>query len=128
MKIRLLAALAAIPLAFACTAGAEKAAPAAAEKKAAVGTPAADGTVEVHATAEGFTPARIEAKAGQKLKLVFVRDVEKTCMTGVVFPSLGIEKDLPLGQKVEVEVTAPETGTVGFQCPMGMGKSAIVVL
>lgn len=93
-----------------------------------VGRPGPDGTVQIRATAEGFEPSLIEVKADQPVKLVFTRTVEKTCMTGVVFPELGIEKDLPLNQPVTVDLTPKAGGTVRFQCPMGMGKSTVVTL
>jgi plastocyanin domain-containing protein len=90
--------------------------------------PAPDGTVQIHATAEGFEPARVEVPAGKPVKLVFTRVAEKTCMTGVVFPELGIEKDLPLNTPVTVELTPKAGGNVTFQCPMAMGKGAVVTL
>ncbi|WP_373045754.1 cupredoxin domain-containing protein [Vulgatibacter sp.] len=134
MQIRFLAALAALPLAIACSEGgghadhAEKKAAPAAEAKPAVARPAADGTIEVHATRDGFEPSKIEVEGGKPVNLVFVREIEKTCMTGVVFPDLKIEKDLPVGEKVTVTVTPEAGGTIHFQCPMGMGKSTVVGL
>lgn len=119
--------LAAVLLLAACTSSTpatspgEPAAPSAAR-------PGPDGAVQIRATAEGFEPSRIEVKADQPVKLVFTRTVERTCMTGVVFPDLGIEKDLPLNQPVTVELTPKAGGTVHFQCPMGMGKSTVVTL
>lgn len=143
MKLRFLAVLA-LPLAVACSKGethanhAEEAKaaqgqpqaaaakdPAAAEKPAAA-KPGPDGKVQITATQDAFEPSRVEAEAGKPLTLVFNRTVEKTCMNKVVFPDLGIEKELPVGQPVEVTVTPEAGGTIRFQCPMGMGKSAIV--
>lgn len=97
-------------------------------KEAPVGKPDAEGKVQIRATADDFIPSRIEVKGGEKVTLVFLREVEKSCMSKVVFPSLDIEKALPVGEKVEIEITAPESGSIAFQCPMAMGKSAIVVL
>src|SRR4051812_18944431 len=102
--------------------------PAAAHAGPSAATPAADGTVQIHATEEGFEPSRIEVKAGQPVKLVFTRVAEKTCMDGVVFPDLHLEKDLPLNVPVTVEVTPQAGGTIRFQCPMAMGKGAVVTL
>jgi plastocyanin domain-containing protein len=98
----------------------------AAAKTAEVGRPDAAGVVRVEATRDGFHPSRIEAKAGQPLKLIFTRTEVKTCMSEAVFPDLGIRKELPVNQPVEITVT-PEAGKeIVFQCPMGMGKSVIV--
>lgn len=96
--------------------------------KDAIGKADAEGRIRVAATEEGFEPSKIEAKAGVPLKLVFRRDTDHTCMTGVVFPELAIEKDLPLHTDVEIEVTPKQGGTIAFQCPMGMGKSSIVTV
>ncbi len=103
-------------------------APKADAPKAALGKPGADGKVRIAATESGFEPAKIEAKAGVPLKLVFRRETDHTCMTGVDFPELGIKKDLPLHTDVEIEVTPKQGGTIAFQCPMGMGKSSIVTV
>lgn len=105
----------------------QKAAAANKQEIRAVPAPArpVDGRIEVQATADGFSPSRIEAEGGKPLKLVFTRDVERTCMTAVVFPTLDIEEELPLGTAVEIEVTPEAGGTIPFQCPMGHGKSSI---
>jgi len=128
MRPRTILALAAIPLAFACTEStAQKPAPAA-EAKQAAARPGPDGSVEIRATKTSFEPSRIEVEGGKPVKLVFLREVEKTCMHTVVFPDLGIEKELPVGERVAVEVTPEAGGTIRFQCPMGMGKSLVVGL
>lgn len=133
MKLRLLACLVIAPALLACSSG-DKAADhgkheaAQAKAEPVVGRPGPDGKVLIRATKEGFEPSRIEVEGGKPITLVFVREIEKTCMTGVVFPDLGIEKDLPVGEKVEITVTPEAGGTIRFQCPMGMGKSTIVGL
>jgi len=86
------------------------------------------GQIEIRANAKGFAPSRIWVEEGKPVKLLFVREVEKTCMDGVVFPDLGIEKKLEVGQPVEVEFTPEKEGTITFHCPMGHGKSSVVVL
>lgn len=86
------------------------------------------GQIEVRADAKGFSPNRIWVEKGKPVKLLFTRVVEKTCMDGVVFPSLGIKKDLEVGEPVEVEFTPEESGEIAFHCPMGHGKSSVVVL
>ena len=93
-----------------------------------VGRPDAEGKVHIQATADDFVPSRIEVEADKPVTLVFHREVEKTCMNRVVFPELGIEEDIPLNTPVEIEITPKAGGTIAFQCPMGMGKSAVVTL
>lgn len=136
MSIRTLPLLAALALA-ACSSN-DKPAPAEAaqtgavvEKKdaekaaAPVGRPDESGQVLIRATADDFIPSRVEVKGGEKVTLVFLREVERSCMSKVVFPTLDIEKDLPLGETVEIEVTPEAGGTIPFECPMGHGKSSI---
>lgn len=120
-------------LLLACSTGAkapEKEAPA--EKaQAAKPTPTptdAEGRIAIEANAKGFSPARIVVEEGKPVKLLFTRTVEKTCMDGVVFPSLDIEEKLEVGVPVEVEFTPEAAGEIAFQCPMGHGKSTVVVL
>ncbi|MBF5045307.1 cupredoxin domain-containing protein [Aggregicoccus sp. 17bor-14] len=97
----------------------------------AASTPAAaplpDGAVRVEVGAEGYSPARIPVKAGQSVKLAFHRKDAENCGDKVVFPALKLERDLPVGQTVLVEVLAPKSGELAFTCGMEMFKGALVV-
>jgi plastocyanin domain-containing protein len=131
MNVRLLGALAALPLAIACSKGepaASKTTPAE-QAQPAIGRPDAEGKVHIQATADAFIPSRVEVKGGESFTLVFLREVERSCMNKVVFPGLDIEKELPVGEPVEIRLVAPKDGTtIAFQCPMAMGKSLVVPL
>ena len=83
--------------------------------------------IAVTADERGFTPAAVQTQRGQKLTLRFTRTTDSTCADKVVFPEAGIEKDLPLKQPVDVEVPTNKAGTLGFQCGMGMFKSAVLI-
>ncbi len=85
------------------------------------------GAVLVNITMVGFDPATIEAKAGQPLKLAFFRPNAANCAREVVFPDLGIRKELPPGQTVVVDVTPAKSGTLGFECGMKMLKGQLIV-
>jgi plastocyanin domain-containing protein len=78
-------------------------------------------------TAEGFVPAEVKVKAGQPVKLVITRQVERTCATDIVIKDFGIQKALPLHQAVEVDFTPQKTGKVRYACAMDMIAGVIVV-
>ncbi len=85
------------------------------------------GAVLVNVSAAGFEPADIPAKAGQTLKLAFFRADAQNCAREVVFPDLGIQKNLPPGQTVEVDVTPRKTGFLAFSCGMKMLHGELLV-
>jgi hypothetical protein len=85
------------------------------------------GAVLVNVSSAGFEPAHIPAKAGQALKLAFFRADAQNCAREVVFPDLGIQKDLPPGQTVVVEVTPRKTGSLAFSCGMKMIHGELLV-
>jgi hypothetical protein len=85
------------------------------------------GSVLVNVSMVGFDPASIEAKAGEPLKLAFFRPNAQNCAKEVVFPDLGITKELPPGQTTVVDITPPKSGTFGFACGMDMLKGKLIV-
>ena len=91
------------------------------------GPHAPPGSVLVNVSMIGFDPALIEAKAGQPLKLAFFRPNAANCAREVVFPGLGIRKELPPGQTVVVDITPPKSGPLGFECGMKMLKGQLIV-
>jgi len=91
------------------------------------GTVGADGVrrVAVDAGKEGYRPDRIAGKPGEKLVLVFTRTYDAACIAQLKTPD-GKLVDLPKGTPVEVPVTVPATGEVGFACGMDMFHGAVV--
>lgn len=85
------------------------------------------GDVPIRVDENGFTPSSVNAEKGKPLALVFTRTSDKTCATAVSFPELKLEKQLPKGTPVRVELPAAEARTYTFQCGMGMYKSKVVV-
>jgi plastocyanin domain-containing protein len=81
--------------------------------------------IEIEANAEGYTPGRIPGKPGEKLVLVFTRTIDAQCIAQLKTPD-GKLVDLPKGQPVEVAVTVPQTGEVGFACGMDMFHGVVV--
>lgn len=86
-----------------------------------------NGVIKINVDSKGFSPAAIELKKGEKVKLLFNRTDEKNCANEVVFESLNIKKELPVGQETAVEITPSETGEIAFACGMNMYKGKIVV-
>jgi hypothetical protein len=82
-------------------------------------------TPHIEVGEHGFQPTRIVV--GTDHRLVFRRTSDATCATAVVFPSLGLERALPLGTDVAIDLPPSARGELGFQCGMGMYKSKVVV-
>jgi len=82
---------------------------------------------KVTAHENGYSPTAITIAKGQPASIEFVRTTDKTCAREVVFPELGIKKDLPLDTPVVVTLPAGESKTYTFQCGMAMFKGSVVV-
>ena len=93
----------------------------------ATGTVSADGVrrISVEAGTKGYVPDRIGARPGEKLVLVFTRTVDSTCIAQLKTPD-GKLVDLPKGTPVEVAITVPQSGEVGFACGMDMFHGVVV--
>ncbi len=101
------------------------------EQQAVHEPPAADaplpaGAIRVEVGAEGFSPARVPVKAGTSVQLAFRRTEDAGCGDRVVFPALKLERALPVGQTVLVQVLAPKSGELAFTCGMDMLRGALV--
>ena len=93
-------------------------------KTAVTAAPASVEPARVEVGNDGFQPSTVTLGAGRQL--VFRRTSDSTCATAVVFPDLGIEKQLPLNTDVAIDLPASAKGEIGFQCGMGMYKSKVV--
>jgi RND family efflux transporter MFP subunit len=84
-------------------------------------------TTTIRVTNAGFDPPSVALAAGQAHELTFLRTEEGGCGDEVVFPTLGIQKKLPLNEPVRVSIPAQKEGSVGFTCGMGKLKGKVVV-
>lgn len=83
--------------------------------------------IAVAVTHNGFEPALIRVRAGQPVRLVVTRKVERTCATAFVVRDYGIRKPLPLNRPVDVRFTPRKAGTIRYACAMNMIGGQLVV-
>lgn len=95
--------------------------------KAKVARRAHPKTVRVTVNKNGFSPSSINVEEGFPITLIFKRATKEGCGNKVVFPSLNITRDLPVGKNVTVKFTPDQSGEIAFTCGMGMYKGKIVV-
>ncbi len=78
----------------------------------------------------GFQPTSLKiplGPAGATVPVTFVRTTDETCAKEVVFPDVGIKKELPLNTPVTIDVPADSSRTLMFQCGMAMYKGSLVI-
>ena len=92
--------------------------------------PAAAPRIEIAVTKRGFEPDTITVPAHKPVTLVFTRKTEQTCTKTVVLKlddGKQVERDLPLDKPVEIALTFPRAGKLGYTCSMDMTHGVIVV-
>jgi plastocyanin domain-containing protein len=86
------------------------------------------GIQEVTITVDGgYEPSRVVVKAGQPVRLNFLRRDKSSCLEKVVFPDFHIAQDLALDRVTPVEFTPQLPGEYTFACGMNMFRGAIEV-
>ena len=84
-------------------------------------------TARVVLTKDGYKPASVRLRQGVPARITFIRQVEVTCGTEVLFPEYDIRRELPLNEAVTVEFTPSKRGEFTFACGMGMLRGKLVV-
>lgn len=84
-------------------------------------------TIQVNISKNGYSPAALTVKKGRKIRLLLTRTDSQNCGGEIVFSSLNIRKNLPVGKTVAVEFTPTDAGEINFTCGMGMYKGKILV-
>ncbi|UJR84354.1 cupredoxin domain-containing protein [Sandaracinus amylolyticus] len=74
-----------------------------------------------------YQPNRIVVREGERVRLRFVRHEYASCTREVVFPALGIRRELPPHQPVVIELPQLAVGEHEFRCGMNMVRGTIVV-
>lgn len=75
----------------------------------------------------GYSPEVISIPRGKTTKINFIRTDPTDCLSEVVLSDFRIRKELPLNQKVTVEITPEKSGEFGYACGMNMYHGKIVV-
>jgi plastocyanin domain-containing protein len=84
-------------------------------------------TASINITKMGYEPGSLTLKRGIPARITFLRTVENTCATEVVFADYGITKELPLNQAVVVNFTPKTAGEFSFTCGMRMHRGKLFV-
>lgn len=74
-----------------------------------------------------FSPDVIEARPGERLRLVFRREETAACSERVLFPSLGRSTMLPPFEDVPVDLGPLPPGEHKFSCGLGVLRGRILV-
>jgi sulfite exporter TauE/SafE len=86
-------------------------------------------SIEIHMTqlGNGYSPNYFVVELGQPIKWIIDSKTQYSCASSLVIPSLGIKRQLKLGQNV-IEFTPTEKGNIPFSCSMGMYSGTIEVI
>lgn len=89
----------------------------------------ADGVVEVPLVVEGskYIPSTLQIPAGKPVRLIVDRKDANSCSKVLVFPQLGVQKDLADNGQTIVDLPATKSGTYTMTCGMGMLSGALLV-
>lgn len=74
-----------------------------------------------------FRPSSLRLRANIPAEITFIRTTDQTCGKSVLIPDYGIDRMLPLNEKVTVMFTPEHTGTFNFTCGMRMLRGKIIV-
>lgn len=75
----------------------------------------------------GYSPEVVSVPVNKKTKINFIRTDPTDCLSEVVLPDFRIKRQLPLNQKVTVEITPEKAGEYGYACGMNMYHGKIIV-
>lgn len=75
----------------------------------------------------GYSPEVISIPKGQITKINFLRTDPTDCLSEVVLSDFKIRKELPLNQKVSVEITPQKEGEYKFSCGMNMYHGKVII-
>ena len=83
--------------------------------------------IEIRVKDGVYTPAHIETKKGETIRLRFVREDPSPCAAKVIFNSLNKSLELPMNGSAEIELHPEEAGEIDFTCEMQMYRGRLSV-
>ena len=83
--------------------------------------------IEILVKDGGYSPAHIQVKQGEKIRLRFIREDPSPCAAKVIFNALGKTLELPTNQSAEIELQLDEAGEIDFTCDMQMYRGKLIV-
>lgn len=75
----------------------------------------------------GYSPSTVVLKKGVPAKVNFDMQDHTACLSHVVFPSLGVNKDLTKQKITTVDIPTDKAGEIDFACGMDMFHGKVVV-
>ncbi len=75
----------------------------------------------------GYSPEVISIPKDKPTKINFLRTDPSDCLSEVVLSDFKIRRELPMNQKVSIEVTPQRVGEYKFTCGMNMYHGKIIV-
>lgn len=84
-------------------------------------------TLQLDVKSTSYAPGRLEARAGQPIRLELATKNTNGCTRAFTIPSLGVQKILPATGTTVIDLPAQKAGTIRFTCSMGMYSGSIVV-
>ncbi len=85
-----------------------------------------DGKIEIIVDG-GYKPSVIKIKKGQKTAISLLRKDSNACLEEFILSDFKIKEYLPVGKKVEIEITPDKIGEFGFHCGMNMFHGKVIV-
>ena len=83
--------------------------------------------IEIHVKDGVYTPAHIEARKGETIRLRFIREDPSPCAAKVIFSSLNKSLELPVNGSAEIELHLQQAGEIDFTCEMQMYRGKLSV-
>ncbi len=95
--------------------------------RTAAARPTNGGVQEVQVLVKGgYDPDTIFVEAGRPVRLLFYRDETAACSERVVFPDLGIDRELPSFATTKIEFTPGNARDYPFSCGHGVMQGRVV--